>query len=320
MARFDGSTTGRGVIQAMGSQAAGKTILVTGPSEGGIGAEIAKTLASANPSELLLVGRNEAKVAPVIEQIRAANPSVNVTCILCDLADNSSVREAAALVNSVVDSIHVLVNNAGIMARPAFTKTADGVEIQFATCHLGHFLLTNLIMDKLVAALGVVVNISSSGYTYDAVDTQDPNFNEGKDYNPWMAYGRAKTANILFSVAIAERFGYKGVASFAVDPGMVGGTNIMANSGADIKLMQQRVEIAVARNGGKPLPPYQKVGVQQGCAGAVLASLDTSLRESSPAFLEECAIVPTLPYASDKDIAEKLWKLSEKLVGQAFDP
>lgn len=149
-------------------------VLVTGPSKDGIGAEIAKTLASANPSQLLLAGRNEAKAAPAIDEIRGANPKVKVTYIQCDLADNSSVREAAAQINSLVDEVHVLVNNAGIMPLRGFHKSVDGVELVFATCHLGHFLLTNLIMNKLVAGKGVVVNISSSGYTYDAVDTRDP--------------------------------------------------------------------------------------------------------------------------------------------------
>ena len=162
-------------------------VLVTGPSKDGIGAEIAKTLATANPSQLLLAGRNEAKVAPVIEEIKAVNPKVKVGYIQCDLADNSSVREAAAQVNSRVDKVHILVNNAGIMAVRGFEKSVDGVESQFATCHLGHFLLTNLIMNKLVAAQGVVVNISSSTYTYDAVDTQDPNFNvRQRARNPLM--------------------------------------------------------------------------------------------------------------------------------------
>lgn len=319
MAKFDVETTGRDVVQALGSHAAGKTILVTGPSKDGIGAEIAKVLASTNPSQLLLAGRNEAKVAPVIKEIKAANPKLNITYVQCDLTDNASVRDAAAQVNTLVDKLHILVNNAGIMAARNFHKSADGVESQFAASHLGHFLLTNLIMNKLVAAQGVVVNMTSSAYSLDAADTQDPNFNEGKDYNPWNAYGRAKTANVLFTVAVADKFGSRGVASFAVDPGMVAGTNLMANTGVDGELMQQGMEMAVARNGGNPLPPHRKVNLEQGCASAVLASLDTSLRERSPAYVKECAVIPTLPYASDKGIADKLWKLSEKLVGQTFN-
>lgn len=161
-------------------------VLVTGPSKDGIGAEVAKTLASANPSQLLLAGRNEEKVAPVIKEIKAANPKVNITYVQCDLSDNASVREAAAQVNSLVDRVHILVNNAGIMAARNFHKSADGVETQFAASHLGHFLLTNLIMNKLVAAQGVVVNMTSSAYSLAAADTQDPNFNVGEDLRPQL--------------------------------------------------------------------------------------------------------------------------------------
>ena len=123
-------------------------------------------------------------MAPVIEDIKATNPTVNIAYIQCDLADNSSVRQAAAHINSLVDKVHILVNNAGIMAARNFQKSADGVEIQLAACHLGHFLLTNLIMDKLVAAQRVVINMTSSAYTLDAVDTQDPNFNVGTGCRP----------------------------------------------------------------------------------------------------------------------------------------
>lgn len=163
-------------------------VIVTGPSKDGIGAEIAKTLASANPSQLLLAGRNEAKIAPVIEEISAANPKVKVTYIQCDLTDNTSVRRAAAQVDSLVDRVDILVNNAGIMAVRGFHKSADGVESQFAAGHLGHFLLTNLIIDKLVAAQGTVINMTSSAYALDAADTQDPNFNVGE--SPRSQHGR----------------------------------------------------------------------------------------------------------------------------------
>jgi len=156
-------------------------VLITGPSHGGIGAEIAKTLASANPGQLLLLGRNKDKVLPVMKEIQQANPAVKVDFVQCDLSNNASVRTAAEKVNSSVDKVDVLINNAGVMAVRTFQKSVDGVESQFAAGYLGHFLLTNLIMDKLVAAKGVVINMTSSAYTLDEVDTEDPNFNVGDD-------------------------------------------------------------------------------------------------------------------------------------------
>ena len=103
----------------------------------------------------------------------------------CDLLDNVSVRKAAARVNSLVHKIDILINNAGIMAARTFQKSADGVESQFAAGYLGHFLLTNLIMDKIVAARGVVVNMTSSAYMLDEVDTHDPNFEVMENLMTW---------------------------------------------------------------------------------------------------------------------------------------
>ncbi|KAK0512982.1 hypothetical protein JMJ35_004999 [Cladonia borealis] len=295
MAAFGVNSTGHEVVQAFRTHMVGKIVLITGPSKDGIGAEIAKTLASGDPDHLLLAGRNEAKITPVIREIQKTNSNIKVTYVQCDLLDNGSVRKAAVRVNSLVHKIDILINNAGIMAARTFRKSADGVESQFAAGYLGHFLLTNLIMDTIVAAKGVVVNMTSSAYMFDEVDTHDTNFAEGRDYDPWKAYARTKTANVLFTIALAKQFGGKGVKSFAVDPGMVVGTNLMANTGVDDELMKQGMDMAVARNG------------------------DTSLEGKSPAYVKECGIIPTLPYASDEAIAKKLWQLSERLVGQTFD-
>ena len=192
MAIFDVNSTGHEVVQAFSTHVAGKIgmvllraitdylltipVLITGPSKDGIGAEIAKTLASGDPDHLLLAGRNEAKITPVIREIQKTNSNIKVTYVQCDLLDNVSVRKAAARVNSLVHKIDILINNAGIMAARTFHKSADGVESQFAAGYLGHFLLTNLILDKIVAARGVIVNMTSSAYMLDEVDTHDPNF------------------------------------------------------------------------------------------------------------------------------------------------
>jgi NAD(P)-dependent dehydrogenase (short-subunit alcohol dehydrogenase family) len=122
------------------------------------------------------VGRNEAKTAPVVENIKKANSSVEVSFVQADLADNASVRKAAEKIKGITGTVDVLVNCAGIMGVREYKTSADGVEMHFAANHLGHFLLTNLLVDELAVAKGRVVNVTSMGYMLAEVDTEDPNF------------------------------------------------------------------------------------------------------------------------------------------------
>jgi len=219
--------------------------VITGPSTGGIGAETAKCLAKANAKVIILAGRNEAKISPVIQEIGKINPNVHTKFVKLDLGDLSSVRKAATEINARVEKIDILINNAGIMAVRKYVATPDGIESQFGTNHVGHFLLTNLLMSKIMAAgKGArIVNLSSLGYELGGVRFDDYNFEvshipkantsvekalsmsyscplqDGKAYNPWPAYAQSKTANILFTVALAERLKNKGAQTFAVHPG-----------------------------------------------------------------------------------------------------
>jgi NAD(P)-dependent dehydrogenase (short-subunit alcohol dehydrogenase family) len=137
--------------------------VITGPSQGGLGAETAISLAKASPALLILAGRSESKAIPVINQIAESSPDVKVKFITLDLGSQKSVRNAAAQINALAAKIDLLINNAAIMACP-YAKTDDGIESQFATNHIGHFLLTKLLMEKiLVAGTGSrIVNVSSS--------------------------------------------------------------------------------------------------------------------------------------------------------------
>jgi NAD(P)-dependent dehydrogenase (short-subunit alcohol dehydrogenase family) len=153
------------------------TVLITGCSAGSLGAEAAKHLAPAK--HLILVGRNETKITPVIEEIRALNPDGKTTFVQADLANNESVRQAAAKITSLVglDYINIVINAAGIMAVRNYTTSTDGIELQFAANHLGHFLLTKLILPKVLAApTPTVVNLTSTGYELGEVKFEDINF------------------------------------------------------------------------------------------------------------------------------------------------
>ena len=153
------------------------SVLITGPSEGGLGAETATCLASGSPELLVLAGRSLGKIQPVIDRINAINPEVRTKFINLDLSSLASVREAAASITANVEKIDVLINNAAVMTCP-FSKTVDGIECQFGTNHMGHFLLTNLIMPKILAAGpgARIVNLSSSAHRMADVNLDDYNF------------------------------------------------------------------------------------------------------------------------------------------------
>lgn len=197
--------------------------MITGPSEGGIGAQTAICLAQANPAELFLLGRTESKASSVIEQIKTISPETSVQFVQTDLASFSSIRSAAATINKSAKKIDILINNAGIMAVTNYTLTPEGIESQFGSNHIGHFLLANLLMSKILAAgRGArIVSLTSNGHLISGVRFEDYNFDNGKAYDPWAGYGQSKTANILFSVSLAEKLGPKGILSFAVHPGSI---------------------------------------------------------------------------------------------------
>ncbi|KAK9365629.1 short-chain dehydrogenase [Lipomyces kononenkoae] len=318
MSLFSAATTGREVVNAFREQIYGKTFAVTGPSAKSLGARTAVMLAAANPKQILLLGRSEAKIKPVIEEINAINSAVDARFCYLDLSDLDSVRSAAENINASIDKIDVLINYAGIMAVKEFETSKEGIEIQFAANHIGHFLLTNLLMPKLVAAGpgARIVNVSSIGYLLSEVRFEDLNFQDGKCYIPWLGYGQSKTANILFSVALEARLKKRGISSFSVHPGTIFNTNL------GLHLDDESFDVLrkIAQEKGMPTLEEQRLkSVDEGCATALVAALDPSLESgASGAFLSDCVIENTREYAHDPDNAEKLWQLSEAVTGQKF--
>lgn len=205
------------------TQIAGKIVLTTGVSPGGLGATFVEEVAKYKPALLILAGRNLAKIQATVDKL-ATNEntaSVSTRILMLDLSSQRKVREAASeVLQYSEDHIDVLVNSAGVMGGP-YKKTEDGIELQFASNHLGHFLFTNLIMPKLLAADHPrVVNVSSGGHRYGGIHFADWNFQDGKTYNPWVAYGQSKTGNILFSKALANKLGAQGLRAYSLHPGV----------------------------------------------------------------------------------------------------
>lgn len=200
MTLFNAQTTGDEVVEAFASSVASKTsqfpclhtlsspflslhftnetlVLITGPSEHGLGAQTALSLAVGKPRRLILVGRNLTKIQPVIDEINSISSSTEVIFEELDLTNLSSVKKAAKGINGKIEKLDILVNNAGVMAVKDYEKSVDGIEMQFAANHIGHFLLTNLLMDKIFAAEGArIVNVSSGGYVSSGVGFEDWNF------------------------------------------------------------------------------------------------------------------------------------------------
>src|ERR1700749_1940948 len=194
----------------------GKRILVTGVSAG-IGVETARSLA-AHGGHVVGAARDLAKAEAAAAQVRkdAAQNGGSFEVIELDLGNLKSVRACADALLAKGQPFDVVIANAGVMATP-FGKTADGFETQFGTNHLGHFVLVNRIA-PLIRAGGRLVNLSSLGHRYSNVSLDDPNF-ERTPYEPFVAYGRSKTANILFAVAFDKRHRDRGVRAAAVHPG-----------------------------------------------------------------------------------------------------
>lgn len=183
---FGFSTTAETVASHYSTQIQGKTILITGVSPGGLGLYTAKVLAAHSPLLLILAARSQNSLEAARDEILAQTPECNIKFLELDLSCTRTVRSSASEVNSWTDvkGIDILINNAGIMSTP-FALNEDGIESQFATNHIGPWLFTNLIMDKLVTAKGRIVNVSSVGHVYGGVRFDDWNF-EVRTYFPYL--------------------------------------------------------------------------------------------------------------------------------------
>jgi NAD(P)-dependent dehydrogenase (short-subunit alcohol dehydrogenase family) len=212
------------------------------------------------------------------------------------------------------------------MATP-FGKTADGFETQFGTNHLGHFVLLNRIAG-LIRDGGRVVSLASSGHRFSDVDLEDPNF-EKTPYDPFVAYGRSKTANILFAVAFDSRHKDRGVRAAAVHPGAIW-TELGRHMGpGQLEAMVARINEQLAAQGQGPFEPKT---IPQGAATSVWAAVVAPASEAGGKYCENCHVGSVVAddalispvtegvrrYALDPEHAEALWRKSEEMVGERF--
>jgi NAD(P)-dependent dehydrogenase (short-subunit alcohol dehydrogenase family) len=307
---FDADSTTDEVLDGLDLN--GRNVVITGTSSG-LGIETARAL-SARGAHVVGVVRN-------IDKARAALAEAGASEVDLYEADLASLESVRAFTDRYVadghDRIDVLIANAGIMACPQ-GSTTDGFELQFGTNHLGHFLLINRLLSLLLNAKAArVVMLSSSGHRFGDVSLDDPNF-ERTPYDAWMAYGRAKTANVLFAVELDRRYRSQGLRATAVHPG-----GIVTDLGRH--LTDETINALIEARSGAEI---KWKNVQQGAATSVWAGFVADADAVGGRYCEDCAVAPVIDdvahtpgvmgYALDPDTAAGLWTLSEHLVGETF--
>jgi NAD(P)-dependent dehydrogenase (short-subunit alcohol dehydrogenase family) len=316
---FGATSTTDEVLQ--GVNLSGKRVLVTGVSAG-LGVETARALA-AHGAQVVGAARDLSKAQAATEQVRAqAANGGSLDLVQLDLASLDSVRRCADGLLAASKPFDLIIANAGVMACPK-SKTVDGFETQFGTNHLGHFVLVNRIASLLKSG-SRLVNLSSAGHRYADVDLEDPNF-ERTPYDEFIAYGRSKTANVLFAVEFDRRHKARDVRATAVHPGGIQ-TELSRYMTPEVR------ERLIARNNAsqpKGAAPFSYKSIPQGIATSVWAACVADAGAIGGRYCEDCHVaevvsIPGLfggvrPYALDPQRAQALWQKSEQMVGERFN-
>jgi NAD(P)-dependent dehydrogenase (short-subunit alcohol dehydrogenase family) len=321
---FGATSTTDEVLSGVNLQ--GKRILVTGASAG-LGVETARSLA-AHGAHVVGAARDLSKAEAATALVRkdAAENGGRFEVVELDLGNLKSVRACADRLVAKGDPFDVIIANAGVMATP-FGHTVDGFETQFGTNHLGHFVLVNRIA-SLLRSGSRLINLSSAGHRYSNVDLDDPNF-ERTPYEPFLAYGRSKTANIQFAVAFDERHRQRGVRAAAVHPGGIQTELARHLDPARIHTIVEQLNQQLAQEGKGP---FEFKTIPQGAATSVWAGVVAPADEIGGKYCENCHVGHIVAdditisaisegvrgYALDSNLAAALWKKSEEMVGESF--
>ncbi|KAJ7744147.1 hypothetical protein B0H16DRAFT_1889728 [Mycena metata] len=315
---FSFATTADEVATAFVNEIKGKNVLVTGTSLKSLGFETARVIAK-HANLVIITGYNAERLKLSEETIKKEIPQANIYPLVLDLSSFASVRKAAAEINARTEPLHVLINNAAA-SFVDFKLTADGLETQLATDHVGPFLFTKLLTPKLLASATPtytprVVFVSSAaqavgtGVDFDALENPDP-----AKYSKQVAYGQAKSANVLTAIELSKRSKGK-INAYSLQPGLIF-TNIFEKEDSIPTLQSIGVlgedKKAIAERPWKTLP--------QGAATTLAAAFDPRLNDKPGAFLDDSTVADHLlaPHSSDPAKAERLWNITEKIIGEAF--
>ena len=311
---FGATSTTDDVLE--GVDLSGKRVLVTGASAG-LGVETARALV-AHGAHVVGAVRDLDKAHRATEPVRAAaaQSGGGLELVTLDLASLASVRACADALVAAGKPFDLIIANAGIMACPQ-SQTADGFETQFGTNHLGHFVLVNRIASLLKSG-GRLVNLSSAGHRFSDVNIEDPNF-EHTPYNEFGAYGRSKTANILFAVEFDRRHKAEGIRAAAVHPGV-----IQTELG---RHMTPEVMRQIIPDDGSA-PTFTWKTIPQGAATSIWSGVVAPADLVGGLYCEDCHVAElqndpevrggVRSYALDPDRAKALWAKSEDMVGETF--
>jgi len=284
----------------------GKVAIVTG-SNTGIGRITALEMARKG-CHVILACRSKDKTLPVVDEIKEATKNDKVEFLELDLASLASVERFVANFKEKELPLHILVNNAGVMACP-YTLTADGVEMQFGTNHLGHFLLTNGLLDVLEkSAPSRIVNVSSEGHKLAPTGGVDFEFiNDEEKYKPWIAYGRSKLCNVLFTLELAKRLKDKNIY-----------VNVLHTGFVATELMRHMTELygSAAAWLSKVATVFAK-SPEDGALTQLYLATSPDVEEQN---IRGQYYVPTAKHSTtsrfgrDEELAAKLWEFSERLI------
>lgn len=307
----------------------GKVAIVTG-GYSGLGLETARTLVSAG-ARVIVPARDVERARKAIAEVGGG-----MEVRPMDLTNPVSI---GAFAHDFVESglpLHMLINNAGIMALPELKRDAQGNELQFSTNHLGHFRLTLQLWPALKRAGGArVVSVSSAGHRFSPVVFDDINF-EHRAYDPFKAYGQSKTANILFAVALDQRGKNEGIRAFSLHPGGIAATNLGTHIGVEMLRTAHFVD-----ENDRPIVDLSRdlKSVPQGAATHMWCAVSRELDGKGGVYCADCDITPVLPkidpvdvstedranrltgveaYAIDPRTADELWHKSEEMTGLTF--
>ncbi|XP_067290585.1 retinol dehydrogenase 12, like [Pseudorasbora parva] len=279
----------------------GKTVIITGANTG-IGKETAIDLAKRG-ARIIMACRDLEKAEAALKEVKDSSGNQDVVISRLDLADSKSIREFAETVNKEEKQVNILINNAGVMVCP-YGKTADGLEMQIGVNHMGHFLLTHLLLDLIKRSTPArIINVSSMAHKWGTINLED--INSEKSYDKQKAYSQSKLANILFTRSLAKKLEGTGVTAYALHPGVVQ-TELWRHLN---KFQQAAMWLA---------KPFTKTTVQ-GAQTTIYCAVAPELETESGKYYSDCAPSKCSNAAMDDEMAQRLWELSCKILSITWE-